>query len=766
MHWIDWFITLIPVALILGVAVYSRKYIRGVADYISAGRVAGRYVIAVGDLESIFGLLTLVALIEAKYQVGFGLTFWENCRIALGIIIALTGYCVYRFRETKSLSIGQFLEMRYNRPLRVFASFLKSAGDTLGNAIGPAVAAKFFIYFLGFPHKISLLGLTIPTFMLLIAVVLTMAMVVVWSGGRVALLITDCLQGLMSYPIFVIIVVYILCTCSWNDEIIPVLNNRVSGESFINPFDVENLRDFNIFALVVLLVNRILNRGSWLGNDSSSTARTPHEQKMASVLGVWRSGFLAVMSILLCLFIVTVMSHENFSAKARQIRIDLADKVSGEVVHSESTRAKLMKRISAIPEQRHRIGIDDPLSQKQNLDTVYLDTAETTLGNTAEGQFVYQKFNTLYKQMMMAVTLRKTMPVGIAGIFCLMMVMLMISTDDSRIVNCSSTIIQDVILPFKKTPLTPRQHVLWLRMGSLGVAVFFFVFSAFFVQLDYINMFITIMLGIWSGGAGPVMIFGLYSRFGNTAGAFASLFVGSGVTVGGVVLQNTWAKRVYPFLENMGWAEGLDGFLRSVSSPFSPYIKWEMNPAKFPINSMELFFIAMMGGLIAYIGVSLLTYRRPYNLERLLHRGRYSIDGEKKIHSAWTWKSAWDKLIGITPEYTRGDRIIAWSVFGYSFIYRFFLMFCVVLVWNAIYPWPASWWNHYYFYTNVVAGIVIGAVSTVWFMIGGIRDARRMFKDLAARVDNPLDDGRVEGHVSLMDKAAIGCDEEDADDKR
>lgn len=35
---------------------------------------------------------------------------------------------------------------------------------------------------------------------------------------------------------------------------------------------------------------------------------------------------------------------------------------------------------------------------------------------------------------------------------------------------------------------------------------------------------------------------------------------------------------------------------------------------------------------------------------------------------------------------------------------------------------------------------------------GGIIDLRRMFRDLAARKDNPLDDGRVEGHVSLADR--------------
>jgi hypothetical protein len=53
-------------------------------------------------------------------------------------------------------------------------------------------------------------------------------------------------------------------------------------------------------------------------------------------------------------------------------------------------------------------------------------------------------------------------------------------------------------------------------------------------------------------------------------------------------------------------------------------------------------------------------------------------------------------------------------------------------------------------------------------MVGGIIDIRQLFKDLAARVDNPLDDGRVEGHASLMDRGAlraIAGDEEDEEDK-
>ena len=50
---------------------------------------------------------------------------------------------------------------------------------------------------------------------------------------------------------------------------------------------------------------------------------------------------------------------------------------------------------------------------------------------------------------------------------------------------------------------------------------------------------------------------------------------------------------------------------------------------------------------------------------------------------------------------------------------------------------------------------LIGIISTVWFVTGGIIDMKKLFRDLAARKDNPLDDGRVEGNVSVADHEAI-----------
>ncbi len=755
MHWIDWLITIVPVSIVLFLAVYSRKFIRGVVDYLAAGRVAGRYVISAGDLTAGMSVITLVALVEAKYQVGYALTFWEYLTVPVGIIMGLTGYCVYRFRETRSLSIGQFLEMRYNRPLRIVAATIRTISEMVTNAIGPAVAANFFIYFLGLPHQVMIFGVNMPTFGLVVALSLCLCMVVIWPAGRISLLISDAFQGLMSYPIFVVIAGYVFLHFGWSDTIGPVMMDRANGESFINPFDIEKLRDFNIFALFVTIMGSMLNRASWIGNDTTSSGRTPHEQKMAGILGTWRVLYSQLMMLLIAVMIIALMTHQKYADQSYGIRQELTQKVANEAVSDPMLREQLNGSLAQIPVQEHEIGVDAPLSRDNNMDTAYMERARDTLAGSPEGNQQFQKFRTLYHQMMLPVALKNLLPVGLMGLFCLLMVMLLLSTDDSRVFNASSTIIQDIILPFKKKPFTPRQHVMVLRISSVCVCIFFFVVSIFFVQLDYIQMFLVIMTGLWLGGAGPIMIFGLYSRFGNSVGAFGALIFGSGLSFMGLILQRSWAETVYPWLDKHDWVVPADHFLKTVSHPFNPYIVWEMNPVKFPINSYELYFMAMVSGIAAYVIGSALTQRKPFNLDRLLHRGKYDVAHEYKAPFKWSLRNAAQKLIGITPEYTLGDKIIAWSVFGYAIVYKFGLCFVGVLIWNLISPWPTLWWSKYFLVTSLWVTAILGIISTVWFLIGGIIDIRKLFRDLAARIDNPLDNGMVEGHVSLADKAVF-----------
>lgn len=749
MTWIDWCITIIPMAALIWMAFYSRRYARGVVDYLAAGRIAGRYVISVGDLTAGLSVITLVAGCEQNYQTGFAVGFWGAITAPVGVFIALTGYCMYRWRETRCLSMGQFLEMRYgSKFFRVFCATLRTIAEMVTNAIGPAIATNFFIYYLGLPHKIMICGVNLPCYAIIVVLCLILALMFILPGGRISLLITDCVQGLLCYPVFVVIVGYIILNFSWTYDIAPVMWNRVPGQSFMNPYDVSELRDFNIFALIVSLCGSILNRAGWIGNDTSGAAKTPHEQKMAGVLGSWRNGFSWMMILLLAIVVIVFMTSPHFVGKNRfntnstEVRQELSAKVLEEAIpDDEALRAKIIAKVKEVPSRVTQEYIDSPNSQQKNLDTPYFDTVRQELGDTPEGRYQFQKFRSLYQQMMMPTVVAKIFPVGMLGLFCLLMVMLLISTDDSRIFNASSTLMQDVILPMFKGHLPQAKHLLYLRLMTIGVAVFFLIVSLFFAQLDYINMFTTIMCSLWLGGAGPIMVFGLYSRFGNLTGAWCAIIFGSGTSLAGLILQRTWALTVYPFLEKMGWVEGLNNFLVTVSSPFNPWIEWSMDPVKFPINSFEIYFISMILSVGGYVIGSYLTYK-PYDLDKLLHRGKYA-DGPAPVKEKWTLRNIFSKIIGITPEYTRGDRIIAYSVFFYSVVYSVGIIFFGIVIWNAIWPWPHSWWTVKFFITTLLIPGIVGIISTVWFMIGGLLDAIQLFRDLKKRVEDPNDNGQI-----------------------
>lgn len=784
-------IVIIPIVAIIFMAFYSKRYVRDIADYLASGRVAGRYVLCVGDLSTQLSVLVLVGMCEQLYRCGMALSFWQELYKPVGIIMALTGFCVYRYRQTRCLSMGQFLEIRYSRPLRFFAATVRTLAEMITNAIAPAIAVKFFIYFLGLPTSISVFECSIPTYTILVTVCLLFALSIIWPAGRISLLITDCIQGVMSYPIFVVFTIFILTEISWFTDVQPVMINRASGESFLNPFDVSKLRDFNLFSVFVVLMSSVIGRPAWIGNDTSTSAKNPHEQKMAGILGTWRSGFAWTMMTVIGIYVIVFMNGSRFDGESKLVRENLVNKVAEEVFNNDKPFQKQLA--SAVSELTYIPAAtpDTPYSQQNNRDTIIFETvreqlklaneAASAAGSemaTADAEKV-QKFRTTYNQMMMPVVLKNKFPPALIALFTLLMLMLLVSTDDSRIFNASSTIIQDLVIPLKKRQLTVEEHIKYLKTGTVGVIIFFWVVALFFTQLDYINMFLQIMTGIWVAAAGPIMLGGLYTRVGTTAGAWGALIFGSGFSTLGLIVQRTWASSIHPFLVNHGWHEGVYDFFVKCSAPFMPWIDWSCGAAengreaalklfaeKFPVNSIELNFIGMVLAILAYIIISMITCKEKYNLDRLLHRKKYAyeedIAKQNLVEKRTFWQKLYGVLIGVTPEYTFGDKIIAWSVFAYSIVWNFICLFIVILIWNSIKPFTGEDWSMYFFITTIVAAILIGTISTIWFLCGGIKDLRSLFRDLKARVVNPLDNGQVVGHTSIADAEKFKKIEEEA----
>ena len=800
MTWYDWLILILPVCFVMYMGFYTRRYVRGVSDFLSAGRLCGRYVISMGDVANSLSIIGLVGYIEMRYKTGFSVGFWSSVLAPLWIVLGLTGYIAYRFRETRAMSLGQFLEMRYSRRFRIVAAGLRSLAEMLANMIMPAIAARFFIQMLDLPQTYHVLSLELSTYVSLMILFLTLAISLICFGGTLALVITDTIQGMILYPAIACFVVFLFWKFSVGGEIMPVMADRVAGESFINPYDISKLRDFNLFTVVIVAVyGTVMNRANWIGAGYSSAAKSPQEQKMAGLLGNWRNAIINVFYVLIAAALIAFLNHKDFASEANDVRKDLAVRVADAVFKNTSDdpsnadphlREVVKAAVADIPAQVHEIGVDPPLSQDRNLDTAFLDvihgalkddardrkTAELDAAGVvgearekalidAEGKAndAFQRCRTLYYQQNLSVTMRALLPPGLFGLFALLLFLAMLSTDDTRIYSAALTLAQDVVLPLKKKPFTPRGHLWMIRIVSICIGVFFLAGSYWMKQMDYYNMFVVLVCAMWEGGAGAIMTFGLYTRVGTTAGAWTALVTSVSLSVSYVFVQLKWAETVYPAIAKAGLVESFDRALRWLSSPFEPYIHWQMDAVKCPVNAIEFNFFLSVLCVILYLGVSRLTCRKPFNLDRMLHRGKYGLGEKREIKQKWTLRTVFSNLIGITPEYTRGDKAIAWGVFLYSFVYGFVLAFVGVVVWNVIHPWPVKWWCWYFVIQFFVIPCILACFTTVWFGVGGFFGLRQLFRDLAARKDtNDLDDGRVEGNMSLADKAELEKVDEDS----
>jgi solute:Na+ symporter, SSS family len=312
----------------------------------------------------------------------------------------------------------------------------------------------------------------------------------------------------------------------------------------------------------------------------------------------------------------------------------------------------------------------------------------------------------LQNQMRVPVALAFLLPIGVKGALASIMLFALLACDGSYMHSWGSIFVQDVILPFRKKPFTPEQHLRVLRWGIAGVAIFAFFFSLLYRQNQYILMFFALTGAVFSGAGAPI-IGGLYWKKGTAAAAWGSMITGSTLAVAGLAIK-------------------------------------QVNP-QFFLNGQVMYFIAMLSSLIVYIVVSLLTCREDFNMERMLHRGKYAVDatGAAPAKRKFTWGS----LIGFDKNFTFGDKILSGSLFCWSMFW--FAVFVIVTVWNLFSRWPVKWWSTYWHIDAVLIPLGLGVVTTVWFTWGGIRDMIRMARALRTVTRDHRDDGTVLHHHNL-----------------
>ena len=92
MTWIDWAILIALIGFITTVAFSTKKYMQSVADFLSASRCAGKYLLGVADGISGLGAVSIIALFEMNYKAGFTASWWKLMLLPIGVNIASPGW--------------------------------------------------------------------------------------------------------------------------------------------------------------------------------------------------------------------------------------------------------------------------------------------------------------------------------------------------------------------------------------------------------------------------------------------------------------------------------------------------------------------------------------------------------------------------------------------------------------------------------------------------------------------------------------------------
>ena len=145
MHVIDWIIVCGLLAMLLIAALCTARYAKSVSAFLAASRCGRRYLIAMALAMAGTGVTTLVYWFEIYYEAGFPAYWWSSLTEPALIVIALSGWIIYRYRQTRAMTLAQFFEMRYSRNFRVFAGLIAFISGIVNFGIYPSVGSRFLI---------------------------------------------------------------------------------------------------------------------------------------------------------------------------------------------------------------------------------------------------------------------------------------------------------------------------------------------------------------------------------------------------------------------------------------------------------------------------------------------------------------------------------------------------------------------------------------------------------------------------------------------
>lgn len=234
-HLVDWIVFAIIFIGLIYSGFYCRKHIKGVSDFVVAGRNVRVFLgLSTGLAEGI-GLITISWVMQQGFLYGFGYMWLATIELFLvTVVFGFFGFVIVRFRQGKYMTLPEYFEKRYSKNTRILVGIITAFAGIVNMSIFPIVGSQFLVYFLGIPLHLDIFGLQIPTIASLMVFLIALALTFSFIGGMVSVLVTDFLQSILVAATIVIMLVLVAKNVGFAGLSQGLKSNL--GEYAFNPF--------------------------------------------------------------------------------------------------------------------------------------------------------------------------------------------------------------------------------------------------------------------------------------------------------------------------------------------------------------------------------------------------------------------------------------------------------------------------------------------------------------------------------------------------
>ncbi|MCB9259949.1 MAG: sodium:solute symporter family protein [Ignavibacteriales bacterium] len=202
-----------------------KKYIKGIDNFLVAGRSMGFHLGLLSLMCTEIGMITYVYYAELGYKAGLAALIVAFPPVIAYIFLGRTGFIIKPLLEMKISTIPEFFSRKFSKGVRFYIGIIMAIGGILNFGVFPGVEANFINIVTGIPKEYLLLTMV---------VMLTLVLIYTVVGGMVSVIVTNYIQYILLSFGMLFITVFGILYVGWDN----IVNSATTelGEKGINPF--------------------------------------------------------------------------------------------------------------------------------------------------------------------------------------------------------------------------------------------------------------------------------------------------------------------------------------------------------------------------------------------------------------------------------------------------------------------------------------------------------------------------------------------------